>query len=317
MGVQKGFVPIALIIAVVMLVLASVATIKMVKDSVFPSHTAIPAGSNKPSVITPSAKISPTSTPLLTTGLKTKKTPAPVVTQTATPTVGLTPIPTSGSSLTSSSSDNSCPYDLSGPSGAIEVQIKPRSNMVVGDQLVELQAKGGCKVLNGRSDDKQTEIAKSKGQGYSSMNWVTYSAVPAGHYSVRIQYKGEWTGYTNVDAVSVQRKVVEFQVEGATSPPTPTPKPKPTCSVLIMPSSNGQAPFEASICAVNNANNPYQAVQQEFVDYDGNGSWDYQGAVFGCHPYTFQNPGSYTPKVKLIWVSGEESDVCQISVTVN
>lgn len=98
--------------------------------------------------------------------------------------------------------------------------------------------------------------------------------------------------------------------------PIPTPKPKPTCSVTVLPPSSGNAPFEASVCVGNNSN-PYQAIQQEFVDYDGNGTWDYQGAQYGCHSYIFQNPGNYSPKAKIIGSSSEESEICQASVTVN
>lgn len=107
--------------------------------------------------------------------------------------------------------------------------------------------------------------------------------------------------------------------------PSPTPnqnssaltsKPKPICGVLVMPSSTGNAPYQASVCVGNNSN-PYQSVQQELVDYDGNGSWDYQGPTWGCHSFTFQNPGTYYPKAKIIAISGQESNVCQTSVTIS
>lgn len=101
-----------------------------------------------------------------------------------------------------------------------------------------------------------------------------------------------------------------------TPTPTPTPKPKPVCSVTAVPSNSGTAPLETSICIGNNSN-PYQAIQQELVDYDGEGNWNYQGAQYGCHSFTFQNPGTYYPKAKIISTSGEESDVCQTTVTVN
>lgn len=98
--------------------------------------------------------------------------------------------------------------------------------------------------------------------------------------------------------------------------PSPIPKPKPICSVTVIPSSSGTAPLETSICVGNNSS-PYQAVQQELVDYDGEGNWNYQGAQYGCHSFTFQNPGTYNPKAKIIGSSGEESDTCQTSVTIN
>ncbi len=101
-----------------------------------------------------------------------------------------------------------------------------------------------------------------------------------------------------------------------TPTPTPTSKPKPICSVTVVPSNSGSAPLETSICIGNNSN-PYQSIQQELVDYDGEGNWNYQGAQYGCHSFTFQNPGTYTPKAKIISTSGEESDTCQTTVTVN
>lgn len=107
--------------------------------------------------------------------------------------------------------------------------------------------------------------------------------------------------------------------------PSPTPnqnssaltsKPKPICGVLVMPYSTGNAPYQASVCVGNNSN-PYQSVQQELVDYDGNGSWDYQGPSYGCHSFTFQNPGNYFPKAKIVSTSGQESDFCQTSATIS
>mgnify|MGYP001576016117 CR=1 FL=1 len=68
---------------------------------------------------------------------------------------------------------------------------------------------------------------------------------------------------------------------------------------------------------MSNDSNPTQAVKQEFVDYDGEGNWNYQGAQYGCHSFTFQSPGTYSPKAKIIGSSGDESDVCQATVTVN
>lgn len=109
---------------------------------------------------------------------------------------------------------------------------------------------------------------------------------------------------------------------------TPTPVPttvqstststpaKPVCTILVMPSSTGTAPYQASVCVGNNSS-PYQAVQQEFVDYDGDGNWDYQGPSYGCHSYTFQNPGTYFPKTKITGTSGQESDICQTTVTIS
>jgi hypothetical protein len=82
-----------------------------------------------------------------------------------------------------------------------------------------------------------------------------------------------------------------------------------------MPSSTGTAPYQASVCVGNNSN-PYQSVTQEFADFNGDGNWDYQGLSYGCHAYTFQNPGTYYPKAKIVSSNGE-SDICQTSVTIN
>lgn len=97
--------------------------------------------------------------------------------------------------------------------------------------------------------------------------------------------------------------------------PTATPKSKPNCNILILPYSNGIAPYSASVCVGNN--NPYLAVQQEFVDYEGDGSWDYQGPMYGCHSFTFQNPGTYYPKAKIVLISGDESDICQTTAVIS
>ncbi|MFH0937439.1 MAG: hypothetical protein V1808_04045 [Candidatus Daviesbacteria bacterium] len=307
---QKGFAPVFILIGVLIIsALGATFYIKQHQQSavsdtnqIHPQETENISPTLNPRAGSPTAKI---------TQSQAKPTIKPTNKPSASPT------PTS-SPTQSASSSNPCPYILTGPTGAIKVDIKPRSGLVVGDQIVELQARSGCKVLDGRSTDKQTMIARAGGNGYSSLNSVSYSTVPEGPYSVRIQYKGQWTGYTDVNAVATQGRTVEIIVEGSTpSPtPTPTPKPKPICSVTVVPSSSGTAPYEASVCVGNNTN-PYQAVQQEFVDYDGNGSWDYQGPSYGCHAYTFQNPGTYSPKAKIIGVSGEESDICQTSATIN
>ncbi len=102
----------------------------------------------------------------------------------------------------------------------------------------------------------------------------------------------------------------------STQTSTSTTQSKPICSVTVIPASTGQAPYAASVCVGNNSN-PYQAVQQEWVDYEGNGSWDYQGSSWGCHSFTFQNPGTYYPKAKIIATSGAESDICQTTVTIS
>lgn len=97
---------------------------------------------------------------------------------------------------------------------------------------------------------------------------------------------------------------------------------KLTCRISILPASKGTAPYETRICV----DNPNEVIQQkyiDYVDYDGNGSWDYQGrwdqqgSVHGCHGYTFQSAGIFTPKAKIIDQLGNESDICQKTATVN
>lgn len=98
--------------------------------------------------------------------------------------------------------------------------------------------------------------------------------------------------------------------------PVPTSKPKPICSVLVVPSNSGISPYSASVCVGNNSN-PYQNIQEELVDYNGDGSWDYRGQSYGCHSYTFQSPGTYYPKAKIVGTSGISSDFCQTTAYIS
>lgn len=150
---------------------------------------------------------------------------------------------------------------------------------------------------------------------WGSTGEIVFSTVPPGPYKVRISYNGVWSEQKDVTVYSATLSTVEFTVAGVSPTPSPTPRPKPICGVIVTPSNSGYAPYQANIC-IGNYSNPYQAVSQEWVDYNGNGSWDYQGAQWGCHSYTFQTPGTYTPKAKYIGTSGDESDICQATVTV-
>lgn len=107
-----------------------------------------------------------------------------------------------------------------------------------------------------------------------------------------------------------------YQSNSSTSTPTPTPNPKPICSISVIPSNTGVAPYQASVCIGNNSN-PYQNIGQEFVDYNGDNTWDYQGLFYGCHLYTFQNPGNYYPRAKIVGTSGVESDICETSAIIS
>ncbi len=194
--------------------------------------------------------------------------------------------------------------------------VKPQSGDLGFTPQAELSTVSGFKVLDGRSTDKITRFGPNRTDNLRGE--IIFSTAPPGPYKVRISYNGVWGDQKDLSVKSAEQTVVEFTVAGVTPTPTPapTPKPKPVCSVLVIPSNSGTAPYQASVCVGNNSN-PDQGVQQEFADYDGDGSWDYQGPQYGCHSYTFQSPGTYQPKAKIIGTSGEESDICQTSVTVN
>lgn len=250
---------------------------------------------------TPSLK--PAKPPAQATG----KTPIPTPKPTIKPTSSPTPAP-----VTNSAPSN--PYDLTSATGSVKVMVKAQSGNLAYIPQAELSTVSGFKVLDGKSTDKITQFGKDRTDELRGE--IVFSTAPPGPYKVRIFYNGSWSDQKDVSVSSAKQSYVEFSVAGVAPTPTPTPKPKPICSVSVLPSSNGTAPYEASVCVGNNSN-PYQAVQKEFVDYDGNGSWDYEGAQYGCHSYAFQTPGSYSPKAKIIGASGDESDVCQTTVTIN
>ncbi|HPJ16660.1 MAG TPA: PKD domain-containing protein [Candidatus Woesebacteria bacterium] len=265
-----------------------------------------PIAENINNVETPTPTLIPTITVLPTISPTLKPTAKPTIKPTATPTSS-TPVV-----------DNSCSYDLNGATGAVKIDIKPQSNLVVGDQIVELHAKSGCKILDGRSTDTQTLIARAGGNGYSSINSVTYSSVPPGSYSVRIQYKGQWTGYQNVTAVTGQSRTVEFLVSGDNPPPTstPTPAPKPTCQINIMSASSGPAPFTANFVygAIYQGSGNY--VTGARWDWTGDGNWDTDMLLDGNVNHTYADPGSYTVKMQVQTADGLISDPCTALITV-
>lgn len=247
-----------------------------------------------------SATPSPTSTKSTTQATTKTSTPTPKPSTTATPAPTTTTV--------------SNPYNLTSATGSVKVMVKAQNGNLGFTPSAELSTVSGFKVLDGRSTDKITQFGKDRTDELRGE--IVFSTAPPGPYKVRISYNGSWSDQKDVTVSSAQQSYIEFSVTGVAPTPTPTPKPKPICSVLVSPSSSDTAPYEASVCVGNNSN-PYQAVQKEFVDYDGNGSWDYEGAQYGCHSYTFQTPGSYSPKAKIIGSSGDESDVCQTSVTIN
>ncbi len=231
------------------------------------------------------------------------------------------PPPTTSTSPTSTPTSNSpvCNYELIGPTGAIKINIKPQGGMVVGDQTVELHAQSGCKVLDGKSTDTQIMIARAGGNGYSSLNTVTYSTVPAGSYTARIQYKGQWTNYSSVNAVSGSSRDLDFYVSGSTPPtptptPTPTPLPKTTCSINVgsINSLTVQFIYSANIYSPTNK---YMTGAQ--WDFDSNGSWDTDMSQSnGNISHTYPNAGTYNVRLHLQMSDGEITDACSTTITL-
>lgn len=257
-----------------------------------------------------SANPQQSATPSPTSTKSTPQATSKTVTPTPKPTTKPTSSPTPTAAINSAPAN---PYDLNSATGSVKVMVKAQNGNLGFTPSAELSTVSGFKVLDGRSTDKLTQFGKDRTDELRGE--VVFSTAPPGPYKVRISYNGSWSDQKDVTVSSAKQAYVEFTVAGVAPTPSPTPKPKPICSVSVSPSSSGTAPYEASVCVGNNSS-PYQAVQKEFVDYDGNGSWDYEGAQYGCHSYTFQ-AGTYSPKAKIIGASGDESDVCQTSVTVN
>ncbi|KKQ84419.1 MAG: hypothetical protein UT08_C0018G0025 [Candidatus Woesebacteria bacterium GW2011_GWB1_38_8] len=144
------------------------------------------------------------------------------------------------------------------------------------------------------------------------------SSVPAGSYSIRAQYKGQWTGYQAISVNSGQLTTTTITVSGdtPTNPPTPSPKPKPRClSPVIYPSSTGVAPFNALLQPQGYADLAGGIAGYEW-DFIGDGSWD-TSASPNAQYYTYQPAGTYTVKMRVLATNGEYSDTCQSTVTVN
>lgn len=315
---QKGLAPVVFILIVaVFLTTAFVA--KNYPNLKLLNVISKPTASSKPVISTPSAQISPTP------NKSSKAIQQTSVSKASTKTITPTPKPSSVSTSTTTPVDNSCSYDLSGPTGAVQVNIKPKSNQVVGDQIVELQAKSGCKVLDGRSTDKQTMIARAGGNGYSSQNSVNFSTVPPGSYSVRIQYKGQWTGYSGVDAVASQLKTVEFTVDGEVPPatPAPTPTPKTTCVVGIVSKSSETVPSTVTLTAGANIYKPPNLADKYITaaqwDFNGDGIWDtdMSASSYQMIPREYTEAGNYTVKARVQLSDGETTDTCSNSFSLS
>ncbi|MBI2662722.1 hypothetical protein HYX11_04655 [Candidatus Woesearchaeota archaeon] len=92
---------------------------------------------------------------------------------------------------------------------------------------------------------------------------------------------------------------------------------KLVCRVSVLPSSKGDVPYQARVCV----DNPDERIQQEYkdyVDFEGDGSWnEYENAKHGCHSYTYQTKGTFSPTAKIVDIKGIESDICQTTLTVS
>lgn len=281
---------------------------KTIPDFTFPSKTDreftfSPSPLSSPNISSAqsgqSIKLSPSVNKTSTPKPASKFTPRPSVSPAAAPVTNPAP---------------SNPYDLNSPTGSVKVMVKPGSGILAYTPQAELATVSGFKVLDGRSTDKITLFGKDRTDELRGE--ILFSTVPPGPYKVRISYNGSWSDQKDISVSSAQLAYVEFSVAGVAPTPAPTPRPKPVCSILVLSPGGGNAPFAANVCVGNNSN-PYQAVQQQFIDYDGNGSWDFQSSDFGCQSYTYQNPGTFYPKAKIIGSSGDESDVCQTTVTIH
>ncbi len=97
--------------------------------------------------------------------------------------------------------------------------------------------------------------------------------------------------------------------------PTPTPLPKPLCSApTIYPTNTGAAPFTATFQANAETGSAGGIVGYEW-DFQGDGTWD-TPASLDAPTYTYQNPGIYTVKMRVLATNGQYSDICQNSITV-
>lgn len=300
---QKGFASLVILIGIVLV--SSLGAVIFLKGNYH-----LPMATKSENQATTSANLNtPTPTPSSSPSAYPKNSQTSSKTPTPTPKPTSSPTPTPSTNTTVSN-----PYDLTSATGSVKVMIKPQSGNLAYTPSAELSTVSGFKVLDGRSTDKITQSGRSGPEELREE--IIFSTAPPGPYKVRISYNGSWSDQKDVTVSSAQQTYVEFSVAGVAPTPTPTPRPKPICSVLIMPSSSGTAPYDANIC-VSNDSNPFQAVQQQFIDYDGNGSWDFQSSNFGCQSHTFQSPGTFSVKAKILGSSGDESDVCQTTATVN
>lgn len=88
-----------------------------------------------------------------------------------------------------------------------------------------------------------------------------------------------------------------------------------TCRVSILPSSKGTAPYEGKVC-IDNPNERVQQPYKDYVDFDGDGTWDDLDQKHGCHSH-YYNKGTFSPRAKIVDENGKESEVCQATVVVS
>lgn len=262
--------------------------------------------------VAPSPSPTPTFSP--SPSLSPVSSPAPLTTSkpTTEPTyIAPSPSPSPSPSAPQQPTSGGCSqYDLVSNTGSVQVTIKPQQGVLVGDQIVELKAESGCNVLVYKSADVDTRIAR---QGSPTVN---FSTVPPGPYQVRARYKDQWTGYQSLTVNSGQQTSIEVWVSGDQPSPSPSPKPKPTCSApTVSPSTTGDAPFEVSFTPNASAGAAGGISGYEW-DFQGDGTWDF-GPSPNAPTYTYQNPGTYTAKMRVLATNGEYSDICSTMIIVN
>lgn len=252
------------------------------------------------------SKFSPLASPtVFSPGSVVSPTPKSVPANSPKPSSALTPIPVSNIP--------SSVYNLTGATGAVKVLISAQSGVLVGDQIVELKAQSGSKVLVNKSTDVDTRIAR---QGTPE---VTFSTVPPGPYSVRVKYKADWGGYSNINVSSAQQTTTTVTVPGDPAPsptptPTPTPLPKPVCiGITVYPASNGPAPLSVTL-QPNASSGSAGGISGYQWDFTGDGGWD-TGVSPDAQNYIYSSIGVYTVKLRVLGTNGQYSDSCQTTIT--
>lgn len=245
------------------------------------------------------------------------RTSTPLAIHTPTPkSIVKTTAPTVKPTVTATPHTNSsCPYNTTGATGAIKINVHPQSGILIGDQLVELDANSGCNVLLGSSSANYV-IRSASSNGYSSLNTYNISSVPAGPYTIKIQYKGQWAGSNSINVSSSTLTTTDIYVSGDSTPTTdptspPVPVPTPFCFNPIAYPASGSAPLYVIFTQQGGYNG---GVARWEWDYLGNGTWSSSGTNAGT--YTYQSPGTYTIKVRNVGLDGKTSDTCQTTVTV-